>query len=341
MTEARTMKSLPTMVDVARAAGVSQKTVSRVINGEPNVRSSVRERVLEHARLLGYRRNDLAAILTAPRRGRTIGVLIEDLADPFWASMVSGIEEAVRADGYSLLIASSSEDPVLERGQLDLFLSRRVDGVLVVPSSTDHEYLQDDIARGTPFVFVDRPAASINVDTVLVAHAEGSRAATEHLIAHGHSSIAYAGHDASIFTGAERKRGFDEAIASAGIVLPPQYVRTDVTDIESARVVTQELLALDSPPTAIFADNNRATIGVVIALMANADAQVALVGFDDFELAASLGVTVVKHDARELGRVAVERLLTRVNGSGDPVENIVLPTTILARGSGELLPRIH
>lgn len=341
MTEAQAVKSLPTMVDVARAAGVSQKTVSRVINGEPNVRPSVRERVLEHARLLGYRRNDVAATLTAPRRGRTIGVLIEDLSDPFWASMVSGIEEAVRADNYSLLIASSGEDPVLERSQLDLFLSRRVDGVLVVPSSTDHSYLQEDIARGTPFVFVDRPATSIDVDTVLVAHAEGSRAATEHLLSHGHKAVAYVGHDVSIFTGAERRRGFDEAIAATGIRLPPQYIRTDVTDIESARTATQELLALEAPPTAIFADNNRAAIGVVIALADNPDAQVALVGFDDFELAASLGITVVKHDARELGRVAVGRLLARVNGSSDPVHNVVLPTTIVARGSGEKPPHVR
>lgn len=327
------------MDDVARAAGVSQKTVSRVINGEPNVRPGVRERVMEQAKLLGYRRNDVAATLTAPRRGRTIGVLIEDLSDPFWGVMVSGIEEAVRADHYSLLIASSREDPILERGEIELFLSRRVDGVLVVPSSSDHSYLQEDIARGTPFVFIDRPATNIAVDTVLVAHADGARSATRHLIEHGHAAVAYVGHDSRIFTGAERKRGFDEAIRAAGITLPSTYVRTDVTDIESARIVTQQLLALDVPPTAIFADNNRAAIGVVMALAAVPDSPVAFVGFDDFELAASLGITVVKHDARELGRIAVERLFARLNGSKESVENLVLPTTIIARGSGERAPQ--
>lgn len=338
MMEPWTAKSLPTMDDVARAAGVSQKTVSRVINDEPNVRPGVRERVLEQARLLGYRRNDVAATLTAPSRGRTIGVLIEDLSDPFWASMVSGVEEVVRADNYSLLIASSREDPVQERGQLELFLSRRVDGVLVVPSSADHSYLRDDIARGTPFVFVDRPAAHIDVDTVLVAHAEGALVATQHLLSHGHTAIAYVGHDAGIFTGAERKRGFDEAIAAAGVVQRPEYVRTDVTNIDSARIATRELLALDYPPTAIFADNNRAAVGAIIALAASNETQIALVGFDDFELAASLAVTVVKHDARELGRVAAEHLLARFSEPVGPPINVVLPTMIVARGSGERAP---
>lgn len=330
--------SLPTMDDVARAAGVSQKTVSRVINNEPNVRSGVRGRVLEHAKRLGYRRNDVAAALTAPKRGRTIGVLIEDLSDPFWATMVAGIEDAVRPEHYSLLIASSREDAVLERGEIELFLSRRVDGVLVVPSSSDHAYLRPDIERGTPFVFVDRPATNIDVDTVLVAHSDGARAATEHLIAHGHSAIAYVGHDAHIFTGAERRRGFDDALASAGITPNPSLIRTDVTGIESARVATRELLSREDAPTAIFADNNRSTIGVVTAIDDFLHSPIAVVGFDDFELAASLGITVVTHDAQSLGRAAVDRLFARLAGSDEAAKQLILPTRVVPRGSGERRP---
>ena len=328
----------PTMTDVAREAGVSQKTVSRVLNGEPNVRPHIHERVLHTAEELGYRRNSLAASLTSPTRGRTIGVLIEDLADPFWAAMISGVEEQTQARNYSLLIASSAEDPDREQQNLDMFLSRQVDGVIVVPSSSDHAYLRADIARGTAVIFVDRPATNIDVDTISIDHFAGARAAAQHLLAHGHTKIGYVGHTDQVFTGTQRRRGFESALEDAGVRLPEKYLVTNVTDSLSAELATIDLLQTPDPPTAIFADNNRAAAGVLRALNKRDASHLAVIGFDDFEFAEMLGITVISHDGRSLGRSAAARLLDRLDGKTDGIAHLTLATTLIARGSGERPP---
>ena len=338
MDDHTTPRARPTMSDIAQATGLSLKTVSRALNNEPNVRPAVRERVMSEAKAQGFRRNGVAASLASMRSSLSIGVLIEDLGDPFWAGMVSGVEEVAREHGSAMLIASSNEEPDLERTTLEQFLSRRTDGIIVVPSSDDHSYLAPDLERGTVIVFVDRPATNIDVDTVLISHREGAASGIRHLLERGHSAIGYVGHASTVYTGRERWQGFSDAMAAAGVPIVAQFVENEVQDIESARVATRRLLALPQPPTALFADNNRSTAGVLKALSDAQNNWVALVGFDDFELADVLGVTVVSHDAHALGRTAATRLFERLEGVDAPTQQIVLETRIVSRGSGERPP---
>lgn len=332
------LQRAPRMTDVAALVGVSQKTVSRVFNGEPNVRPEVHDKVMRAAEELGYRRNNLAASLTSPVRGRTIGVLIEDLADPFWASMLSGVEEEAQLRNYSMLIASSSEDPRREQQNIDMFLSRRVDGLIIVPSSSDHAYLSADIARGTGVIFVDRPATNIDVDTIAIDHFQGAHHAAEHLLGFGHRRIAYVGHGDEVFTGTQRRRGFEAALSNAGIRIPACYLETGANDAHSAEIATLRLLDSAQPPTALFADNNRSSAGVIRALSKRDVSHMALVGFDDFEFAEMLGISVISHDGMSLGRAAASRLFDRLDGDDTEILHATLPTTLIARGSGERSP---
>lgn len=328
----------PTMRDVAARAGVSLKTVSRVLNGEPAVHPKTRDRVLGAATALGFRRNDIAASLR--RLGQsmeTIGVVIEDVANPFYGAMLRGVEEVTRARGYLLITASSGEDAVLERETLSAFLSRRVDGLIVVPAGTDHSYLAADQAQGTALVFADRPAGGLQADCVLGDNANAAADAVWHLQRYGHRRIGFVGDDPELYTAQERFSGYQVALRRAEIPLDRALVRQGVPDVEAAYAATDDLIRIPDPPTAILTGNNRATIGTVRRLR-QCRHGIALIGFDDFELADVLDppVTVVTHDARSLGRAAAGRLLARLDGDASPPQTIRLPATLIERGSGEI-----
>lgn len=328
----------PTMKDVAAEAAVSLKTVSRALGGEPGVKTATRERVVAAAAGLGFRRNDLAASLRRLDRSMaTVGLVIEDLANPFYAAVMRGVESVVRAHGNVLLVASSEEDSTLEREIVGTFLSRRVDGLIVVPASPDQSYLARDRAAGLAVVYLDRPPTLADADCVLAANASGAADAVRHLIELGHRRIGYVGDVRSIYTARERHRGYVRALRQASIEPDPALVRHAVADADRAAAVVAELLADPRPPTAIFAGNNRCTIGAVRAL-AGLRPQIGLVGYDDFELADLLDppVTVVANDARALGRAAAERLLARIDGDSSEPQRIVLPARLIVRERGPL-----
>jgi LacI family transcriptional regulator len=332
----RELRGRPTMRDVAAAASVSIKTVSRVVHNYPFISDDVRERVQAEIRLLGFQPNNNAASLRRLDRSvGGIGVLIADLADPFYAAMVAGIEQVSGARSFSMLVASSNEDRERERELLAAFVTRRLDGLIVVSADTRHEHLQQDLDAGTRIVFVDRPPRGLPVDCVLGAHAQGAEDAVTHLIDQGHRAIAYIGHDASIHTAQQRMRGYRSALAKAGRQVDPELVRNDAADFDRARAATAELLASSAPPTAIFADNPRIAGGVAQAIAASAAPRTAFVVFDDSELAAVLNLTVVTQDPRELGRRAATLLFGRLDGDSAKPRRVVLPTTLIVRGSGE------
>lgn len=322
------------MKDVASAAGVALKTVSRVVNGEPGVHPTTAERVREAIERLGYSRNESARVL---RRGRTatIGLVIEDVADPFYAGLSRAVEGVVIEHGCLLLSGSSGEEPGRERELVETFCARRVDGLIVVPAGDDHTYLRSELETGTPVVFADRPpGAGLDVDTVLADNVGGARQAVRHLMVHGHRRIAFLGDDPAIFTAAQRLRGYREELgglfdARLVSMRPP-----------SSGMIGDDLacmFALDDPPTALFTGNGRYT---VTALRALGGRRVALVGFDDFELADLLdpGVSVVAQDPSWMGRVAAEVLFRRLRGDVGPSEHLELPVRLVTRGSGELSP---
>jgi LacI family transcriptional regulator len=334
-------RSRPTIRDVSEAARVSVKTVSRVLNDEPYVRPATAAKVKAAATLLGFQRHEAAASLRrSDSSTHVIGLVIEDVSNPFYSLVVRGIEEVSRARGYLLLVASSDEDADKEREVLRAFCSRRVDALIVVPAGNDHVFLAGELAAGTAVAFVDRPGDVGTADSVVTANADGARRAVGHLADHGHRRIAYIGDVPGIYTADERQRGYLQALSDIGVTPEPQYVRAGAQTVEAAERETATLLALPEPPTAVFAGNNRATVGVVRGLRRN-DRDIAVVGFDDFELADTLDppVTVVTQDASMLGRTAAELVFSRLDGETGPARLVTLEATLIVRGSGEMPPR--
>ncbi len=333
----RGMGDRPTMVDVARVAGVSLKTVSRVVNQERGVRPETEARVRDAVQALGYRANDIARNLRRGRPSATLGLVIEDVRNPFYSGIARAVEEVARRHGYLVIIANSDEDPSSERAAVGTLLGRQVGGLLIVPAGRDHSYLMDEVQSGTPVVFMDRPADSIEADEVLLDNVGGAARATEHLLAQEHRRIGVVGDPPTVPTIAERVAGYQDTLERAGIPVDESLIRVGAHDVRDAEAATRELLALADPPTAIFATNNRACIGALHALRVT-DAPTALVGFDDFELADLLKVTVVRHDPSDMGRRAAELLFGRLAGDERPPQRVVLPTELVVRGTGEVRP---
>jgi LacI family transcriptional regulator len=327
------------MRDVASLAGVSLKTVSRVVNQEPGVSPELVRRVVDAVNLLDYRHNLTASSLRrADHKTATIGMLLEDLANPFSSALHRAVEDVARGRGTLVLAGSSDEDPDRQRELLHALVSRRVDGLIVVPVSDDHSGLLHERRLGGPMVFVDRHAAG-DVDSVTVDNRDGARRATRHLAAHGHRRIAFLGDLRSIWTAAERHLGYVEGLAAEGITLHPRLVRQDLRSIDAAEEAATELLTVAEPPTAVFAGQNLITIGTVRALQRlRLQRRVALIGFDDILLADLLNppVSVVAQDPGAIGRTAAELLFARLDGDRTPPRHLVVPTRLIPRGSGEI-----
>ncbi len=338
--QATATRSRPTIRDVALAAGVSVKTVSRVLNDEPYVRPATSARVKTAAARLGFQRHEAAANLRRlDSSTHVIGLVIEDVSNPFYSIVVRAVEEVARSRGYLLLVASSDEDSEKERAVLRAFCSRRVDALMVVPAGSDHAFLASELSAGTAVVFMDRPGSVGEADSVVADNFDGARQGVEHLAAHGHRRIAYIGDAPRIYTAGERQRGYLEALAATGLERDESLIRVGAQDVEAAEREVEALLALPDPPTAVFAGNNRVTVGVVRALR-RSGRSMAVVGFDDFELADTLDppVTVVAQDAAQLGRTAAELVFSRLDGDPGPARHVTLEVTLIARGSGELAP---
>jgi LacI family transcriptional regulator len=333
----------PTMVDVAALAGVGLKTVSRVVNAEPGVSPSMEARVREAIAQLNYRRDANAATLRRlGRKTQTIGLVLEDVSNPFSSALHRAVEDTARKRGVMVFAGSCDEDPERERDLIGSMRERRVDGIIVVPASHDHTYLYEERRAGTALVFVDRPAAHLDADSVVSDNEGGGRMATEHLLRHGHRRIGFLGDLLSITTAAERLRGYRAALERSAVQIDERLVRSDLRDADSAAAAIDELLSLAEPPTAFFTSQNLLTIGGLKALRrVGLQQRIALIGFDDVPLADIVepAVSVVAQDPQALGRRAAELLFRRLDGDDSRAVHDVLPVTLIARGSGELLPR--
>src|SRR4051812_48481042 len=207
------------MLDVAALAGVALKTVSRVVNSEPGVSPELEARVNRAIEQLNYRRDANAATLRRlGRKTQTIGLVLEDVSNPFSSELHRAVEDAARERGVLVFAGSCDEDPDRERELIGSFRERRVDGIIVVPASHDHLYLHEERRAGTALVFVDRPASHLDADCVVADNARGAAQAVEHLLAHGHRRIGILCDLLSIWTARERLSGYLQALASAGIV---------------------------------------------------------------------------------------------------------------------------
>lgn len=330
------------MRDVAALAGVSLKTVSRVVNREPNVSSTVRERVERAVAKLDYRHN-LAASNLRKNHGRTgsLGALVQDISNSFSASVLRGIENAARNRGLAVLAASLDEDADRERSLIRDLVTRRIDGLIMMPSTERQDYLASELRAGLPMVFIDRPPSGIDCDYVVVDNVQGGRLAVDHLLLAGHRRVAFLSDNARIYTASGRLAGYQEAYAGRGLTPDPALIVTDLRNEEAGMAAVEALIQLADPPTAIFASRNTLCIGAARAL-ARHDLQrtVALVGFDDFPLADIVepGLTVIRQDTARIADKVAELLFARLDGSTEKPQHIVFAPTLIARGSGEIPP---
>jgi LacI family transcriptional regulator len=330
----------PTMKDVATLARVSLSTVSRFVNGDPG-RPELAARIEQAIALLGYQRDLTASTLRrADRASASIGVLVADVGNPFFAAVLRGIEEVARARGSLTVAASSDEDPARERELAAALMARRIDGLVVVPAAEDSSHLRGGRHGGVPLSFVDRPPRYLDADTVLSDNAGGMAAATRHLIGRGHRRIGFLGDHERIYTCAERLRGYREALAGAGLPADPALVRLELDQAAVAGAI-DALIAAPEPPTALLASQNLLTIGAVHALRDRGlQRRIAFVGFDDVPLADALepSVSVVAQQPVTLGRRAAELLFGRIEGYDGASRTILVDTELVRRQSSELSP---
>jgi LacI family transcriptional regulator len=330
------------MRDVAALAGVSLATVSRVVNGDLRVDAELARRVSHAVELLGYRHDLTASSLRRADRGSaSIGLVVEDVANPFFAAVHRGIEDVARRHGMLVLTGSSDEHAPRERELTEALVARSVDGLIISPGPGDHSHLARERALGVAIVCVDRPARLFEADAVLSDNAGGARAAVDRLLALGHRRVAFIGDRPEVFTSQERLAGYRRALGDHGLPEDPALVRATELRGTNGGAIARELLALADPPTAFFTAQNLITMAAVRALHElGVEHRTALIGFDDVELADVIApaVTVVAQDPRAIGTRAAELLFERLAGHAGPAREVVLPVALIARGSGELPP---
>ena len=326
----------PTMDDVAREAGVSLKTVSRVINQVKTVNPDLTDRVLAAAERLGFRANFAASTLRSGSSTATVGLLIKDLSNEFYATIASAVADVARAEGTQLITAHSGENAEDELESIYELCKRRVDGLLIVPTGGDHSALRSEISLGIPMVFLDRRPSGLDADSVVIDNVAGARTGALSLLREGHTRIAVLVDTLNMPTMRERLDGVRDAFAISGVPFDESLVFTGVRGPAEASVHVKDLLARDNPPTAFFCGNNRSGIGVLRSLW-EAGRSEPLVSFDDFHLASLMPrpFDVIAYDNRAMGTLGAELLFRRIRGEVfDPVTKI-LPTTIYRRGIGQ------
>ncbi|MEV0318284.1 LacI family DNA-binding transcriptional regulator [Streptomyces sp. NPDC050658] len=329
----------PTLRDVAERADVSAMTASRVLRDDPRVLPATRARVRAAAAELGYRPNEVARSLRLGKGTGLVGLVVTNLANPFYSRLALGVDSVIAGDGLKTVIGNTGQDLESERALVADLVARRVDGIIAVPAAADQRHLAAAVAKGVPVVLASRPPEGFSADCVLVDDFGGARDATARLIAGGHRRIGFLGSPPAVYTGVERLRGYTEALVAAGIPADARYVRQGQTEPLEAEHAAAGLLTLPEPPTALFCSNNRNTIGAFRAIRVSGG-DTALAGFDDFELADALGLplTLVAYDSDELGRTAGRLLAERMRegkpgaGTAGPARRIVTPTSLVEYG---------
>jgi len=331
---------MTTMRDVARVAGVSAKTVSRVFNDDPHVTEETRDRVRWAMEKLNYVPNLLARSFRAGADA-AVGLALPDIADPFFAEMTGSIEEDLVSRSMAVVVTSLGGHPEREPIALEALLRRQISGLIVASVGRDQSYLAPWLDR-TPIVFVDRPPRGLSGGVYVIEDdADGAKQAISHLARYGHRRIALIGLSAYVLTTIRRIKGYQAAVRDNGLVESPDLILASRPTPEETAAELVKRLGQPDPPTAVFSVNIPCTMALVMALQRADRTDVAVVGYGDFPMAAALApaVTVVDQNPGELGRVAVQRLLRRLEDPAATVRHrTVLPVRLIPRGSGELPP---
>ncbi|MGH9137851.1 MAG: LacI family DNA-binding transcriptional regulator [Acidimicrobiales bacterium] len=341
MTNSSPYRRVPTLNDVAARAGVSPKTVSRALNNEGNVRPDKVAKVLAAASELGFKPNEFARLLRTRGKSSIIGVVTADVGDPFWSGVLRGIEVAVSGGDRFILSASTRDRSDREAEIVSAMVERRVMALLIVPTTDDQSHLAAVTAAGTPVVCVDRPARRADVDAVVADDIGGAERGIHLLLDHGHRRIAFLA-TPSIHTTGQRLIGYRKALSAAGIREDERLVDAAIPGADLVEPVVRRMLALDEPPTAVFAANVAMSIGV-LALMRPLHWAPAMIAFSDFDAAriADPMVTVVDNDPVLLGRRAAELALERLDGYAGPPRLVRLDTPLVIRESHAVVATVN
>jgi LacI family transcriptional regulator len=342
--------SHPTLSQVARRAGVGTTTVSRVINGGDRVSPKTLARVRRVIETLGYMPNEAARNLKG-QRTKTIGLVIPSIADPFFSSCAEAAQAIVRANGSLLIVTVTANDPRTEIDNLKLLIRHRVDGLIIVPANSQSPDLRDLLDRtAMPVVSIDRPVANSSISSVVADNVKGAMMATQHLIDHGRKRIVCLTGESTLYTIRERMKGYRKTVETAHL---PCIIDTSVKDYKSAEYAIKSLLDGPNPPDAIFALKNSTTINafeVLQRLNVPVPQSIALIGFDDFDLASTVrpSISVIQQPIEEIGRRAAEILFEQlfdqrksgVSSSSRHSQQIKVHTHLVQRSSCGCTPPI-
>ncbi len=326
-----------TIRDVARLSGFSSATVSHVINGTRFVSEETRLRVLQAIETLHYRPSALARSLST-NVTHSIGVIVSDITNPFFTSVVRAISDAALQRGYLITVCNTDADVDQERKIIDNLLAKRVDGLIIAPIDSDAEHFGEIMRHGTPLVFIDRGLSPSLVSTVCVDNRLGTRQAIEHLILDGHRDIAMILGRRTLKTSDERYAGYCDALKAHSLPLRERWVRWSNSHISGGFKTTRDILGLSRRPSAIFVGNNMMTLGSLHALQQagiRIPDDLAVIGFDDHDWAPIFTppLSVVRQPTNEIGLLAVEVLFRYLDGHSTEPETIRLVPELVVRGS--------
>jgi LacI family transcriptional regulator len=328
-----------TVRDVARKAGVSAMTVSRVINNHPGVSAETRQKIEAVIGELNYAPSKVASGLISAKT-QLIGLIIPDAANPFFAPIVRGAETAARKAGYRMLVCNSESDLRLERDYVADLVSHRVEGLLIAPVGDRSDAHLGKLVEGSfPLVLIDRHVPGIDCDTVTLDNANAAKRLVEHLIAIGHRRIAFVTDADDVSTGRERLAGVKQALAGAGVPFAEDLVLHTTVDQIGGYRSAQQILSMRDRPTAIFAVNNMTAVGVMQALRESGlivPDDISLVCFDDVQHLAVISpfLTVIDQPAEVMAGVAAQLLLERIAGNaGKLSRKITFPGKLIVRQS--------
>ncbi len=326
-----------TILDVAKLAGVSPITVSRVVNDSPGVNPKTRDRVTRAIAELHYIPNAMAKSLRS-KKTHILALVLTDVTNPFWTTVARGVEDTAAQNGFHVILCNTDEHPDKESNYVGVLLQRRVDGIILAPSSGDRRRLLPLKRQKIPCVLIDRKVEGFKADIVRSASKDGACRLTEHLLRLGHRRIAMISGPAHISTAEDRYEGYREALRNHGIEVDAALIKQGTFKSDSSSLFVEELLAVTPPPTAIFATNNLMGIGVLQALRergVRVPEDMALVCFDDIPQASAIYpfLTVCAQDPYRMGVLSAELLIDRIRSRRRRTREIILDTRLIIRKS--------
>lgn len=327
--------------EIAKAAGVSTATVSRVLNGSDKVRESTAKRVMQVVEDMNYRMDHVARRMKVKQTDSlVIGLVITDIDNPFFSSVAKGVEDVASKNKLVTMICNTNENPEKERFFLNAMLSEKVSGAIIVPTTGNLDFFQDLVEDGFPMVMVDRKPKNLKIDSVSLNNKKGSYEAVKKLIDNGHKRIGVVGGIKGLSNTEERLAGYFQALEEAGIErIDDLIVYGDYVESGGRRAI-DKFMSLDVPPTAIFSTNNLMTLGCIKELYKrklSIPDDVAIIGFDDSTWAEALipPLSTVKQPGYELGVNAAELLIKRLrNGDSNTIDVVLNPELVIRESCG-------